>query len=170
MGGPKHLLAVDGQPMLLRVVRAVKASRVERVVVVLRPGDEAARALLQGEGVSSVWAEDTEEGRAASLRAGVRALPSDHAVLFALADQPHLESRDFDRLLEAAGQAGIVHASYAGERGSPVLFAARYRDALLALRGAEGGRVLIRRHPDDTRGLELDPARGRDLDRPEDLR
>jgi CTP:molybdopterin cytidylyltransferase MocA len=170
MGGPKHLLAVDGQPMLLRVVRALKASRVERVVVVLRPGDETAGALLLEEGVSRVWAEDPEEGRAASLRAGVRALPSDHAVLFALADQPWLESGDFDRLLEAAGRAGIVHASYAGERGSPVLFAACYRDALLALRGTEGGRVLIRQHADDTVAVELDPERGRDLDRPEDLR
>ena len=100
MGGPKHLLAVDGQPMLLRVVRALKASRVERVVVVLRPGDEAAGALLLEEGVSRVWAEDPEEGRAASLRAGVRALPSDRAVLFALADQPWLEPGDFDRLLD----------------------------------------------------------------------
>lgn len=170
MGGPKHLIEVEGVPMLLRVVRALKASRVERIVAVLRPGDGEARRLLQEEDVPCVWAEDPEEGRAASVRAGVRALPSHHAVLFALADQPWLEAGDFDRLLEVAGSAGIVHASYGGERGSPVLFAARHRDALLELRGAEGGRSLIRRHPDDAAGVELDPARGRDLDRPEDLR
>jgi nucleoside-diphosphate kinase len=62
-----------------------------------------------------------------------------------------------------------VRASYAGEPGTPVLFAARFRADLLAARGDEGGRGVIARHPDALALVPLDPARGRDVDRPEDL-
>ena len=62
-----------------------------------------------------------------------------------------------------------MQASYAGVRGSPVLFDRRYRDELLALRGADGGRVLLARHRADVRLVSLDPERGQDLDRPGDL-
>jgi GTP:adenosylcobinamide-phosphate guanylyltransferase len=39
MGGAKHLLEVEGQPMLAHVVTALAGSRAEGITVVLRPGD-----------------------------------------------------------------------------------------------------------------------------------
>jgi molybdenum cofactor cytidylyltransferase len=88
-----------------------------------------------------------------------------------MVDQPFLKAEDFDALMESArqGPGGIVHASYDGVRGTPVLFSSAYRERLLALRGGEGGRVLIARHPEDCRARELPAARGRDLDTPDDL-
>lgn len=172
MGRPKHLIAIDGVPMLERVVRALREAALDPVIVVLRPGDEAGHALGTSLGVRLTWMEDPEEGRAASVRAGVRAAPEvSEAILFALADQPYLEPEDFARLTDAfaRGEGRLVHASYAGQRGSPVLFAAAFRDELLELRGGEGGRVLLARHPDSVVPVALDPAHGRDLDRPEDL-
>jgi len=172
MGGPKHLLPVEGRPMLARVVDALRASHAEGVVAVLRPGDDAGAALLAEMGVEVAFAEPADEGRAASVRAGVRAAPPDRDLLFALADQPFLRAEDFDALIRLrAGGAGasIVHALYAGERGSPVLFAAAYRDELLALRGAQGGRAVIAAHPGAAVGVDLDPECGRDLDSPADL-
>lgn len=171
MGGPKHLLLVDGEPMLARVVAALRGSRCAGVAVVLRPGDSAGRECARALGAPVVYAEDPEEGRAASVRAGVGAVPAAAAMLFALVDQPYLEATDFDALVGAfeVGRAGIVHASYGGARGSPVLFAPRYRAELLALRGADGGRTVLAQHPEDVAGVELDPAHGRDVDRPQDL-
>jgi molybdenum cofactor cytidylyltransferase len=172
MGGPKHLLRVGGEPLLGRVVRALRGSQVSEITVVLRADDIAGRELALQLGARVASPEDPDEGRAASVRAGVQASRSDAAALvFAMADQPFLNSGDFDALLEVfwQGRSGIVHASYAGARGTPVVLAIRYRAELLKLRGGEGGRVLIDRHPADVRGVELDPARGRDLDRPEDL-
>jgi molybdenum cofactor cytidylyltransferase len=92
-------------------------------------------------------------------------------VLFVLADQPLLLSRDFDAMIErfAAGEVGIVYASYAGQRGSPVLFGSRYREELESLRGEEGGRLIVDRHPGDRSALPLPPERGLDIDSPEDL-
>lgn len=170
MGGAKHLLELEGQPLLERVVESLSQSSAAGVLAVLRPGDQSGATLLERLRCRYVFAESADEGRSASVRAAVRAAPRDHALLFALADQPWLEPRDFDALIRSAAADGIAHASYRGERGSPVLFAPRFREELLSLRGSEGGRVLIARHPQHCVAVELDPERGRDVDRPGDLR
>ncbi len=172
MGRPKHLLPLPdgGGVMLDRVLAALKGSRGMDPVVVLRPGDAAGCERATALGCRSVWAEDEDEGRAASVRAGVRASPEQAAILFALADQPWLLPGDFDALIERAGDAAIVQASYLGQRGSPVLFGPALRPELLALFGGEGGRVLIERHRGEVIDVALDPVRGRDVDRLEDLR
>jgi molybdenum cofactor cytidylyltransferase len=172
MGRPKHLIPVSGIPVLVRVVEALRSSRVHTIAVVLRPGDQEGKALLAGLDVKWVETEDAEEGRAASVRAGLAALSREaEGLLFALADQPFLLAEDFDALIErfARHDVGIVYAAYAGQRGTPVLFGAAYRSELQRLRGAEGGRVVILGHPDDAAAVALPPGRGLDLDRPEDL-
>ena len=79
--------------MLERVLAALRSSSVREIVVVLRAGDADGRRLAESVGVRAVHAEDPDEGRAASIRAGIRALPEDSdGILFALADQPFLES------------------------------------------------------------------------------
>jgi CTP:molybdopterin cytidylyltransferase MocA len=170
MAGPKHLLPVEGQPMLARVAQALRASTADSIVVVLRPGDEPGLRAAATLELEAILAESAVEGRAASVRAGVRGCPPDHALLFALADQPWLEAADFDRLIAAARSDGIVQACYGGEPGSPVLFGPAYRSELLALTGGEGGRVVVARHAAQVTRIPLDPARGRDVDRPADLR
>jgi molybdenum cofactor cytidylyltransferase len=174
MGGPtpKHLIPIGGTPMVLRVVRSLRDSLAERLVVVLRPGEATTRDLLEAAGASVVYAESPDEGRAASVRAGVRAAGTDvDGLLFVLADQPFLGPGHFDALIQRFVEqpTAIIHASYGGERGSPVLFPARLRPDLLRLRGSEGGRDLLRRFPGDAVGVELDPEAGRDVDRPDDL-
>lgn len=169
---PKPLVEIEGTPMLERVLVAVSASRADSLRVVVRPGDDETPRLVERLGFVPVEAEDDREGRAASIRAGVRAVdPDADGILIALADQPFLEASDFDRLILAFAECpdGIVHASYAGQRGTPVLFSAHFTEELLALAGSSGGRELIQRHPEAVLSIELDPARGRDVDRPEDV-
>lgn len=171
MGVAKHLLALEGVPLLERVVRALSRTSVARISVVLAPGDVEGRALAARLGATPLEAESADEGRAASVRAGVRAAsPAASGLLFALADQPFLVPEDFERLLGElrANPSSIVRARYGGEAGSPVLFARGYFAELLELRGREGGRSVIARHPEAVRAVDLPPAHGRDLDRPED--
>ncbi len=156
--------------MLVRVAEALLGSAADSLVVVLRPGDEPGQQAAAALDLGTALAEPAEEGRAASVRAGVRACPEDHALLFAQADQPWLEVGDFDQLIAAARPDGIVQACYDGVRGSPVLFGPVYRSELLALCGGEGGRVVVARHPERVTAIPLEPARGRDVDRPADLR
>ncbi|MCP4007113.1 MAG: nucleotidyltransferase family protein [bacterium] len=170
--GGKHLLKVDGEAMLTRVISQLAQSHACRVSVVLRRDDLDGRRLVEPFEVDVLTPDPGETGRASSVRAAIAGLrPDDAGVLIALADQPFLLARDFDVLIAefAVGSKGIIRASYAGRPGNPVLFARRYAKELLALRAGQGGRDVIRAHPEDLRSLELDPQRGRDLDRPEDL-
>jgi molybdenum cofactor cytidylyltransferase len=172
MGGVKHLLELEGVPLLERVVRALTRTSATRVFVVLAPGDAAGAELAERLGVAVAHAESADEGRAASVRAAVRAASgAAQGLLFALADQPFLEADDFERLIAELRRSphAIVRARYDGEPGSPVLFARDYFAELLELRGREGGRSVIARHPGAVRPVDLPAARGRDLDRPEDL-
>jgi molybdenum cofactor cytidylyltransferase len=175
MGGPKHLLPVGpgGEPMLACCVRALLGAGLApaQLAVVLRAGDEPGQACARELGVRAL-AVSGEEGRSASVRTALGAAPA-HAsgFLFALADQPLLLGLDFAALLAAfaAAPERIAAASYAGERGSPVLFPARLRGELLALRGAQGGRAVLGAHPQDVLEEPLPPERGRDLDSPQDF-
>lgn len=172
MGAPKHLLEIDGVSMLERVVRALRDSRAGRITVVLRIGDDPGRVLAESLGVPWALAAEPQRGRAASVRAGVEAAEGGAAgLLFALADQPYLLPSDFDSLIDAfaSDPRGIVRATYAGEPGSPVLFARRFFAELVSLEPGQGGRVVAARHSESVCDVPLDPHRGRDLDRPEDL-
>ncbi len=62
-----------------------------------------------------------------------------------------------------------MRARYAGEPGTPVIFARAYFPELLALEGRDGGRRVIAAHADQVRFVDLPAERGRDLDHPEDL-
>jgi molybdenum cofactor cytidylyltransferase len=171
MGGAKHLKPLAGVPLVEHVVRALSRTSAARVTLVLAPGDVDGHALASRLGVAAIDAEDPDEGRAASVRAAVRnARPDATALLFALADQPFLESADFDALfaIHRREPQAIVRARYDGQPGSPVLFARAHFAELLALRGREGGRSVIARHPDAVHAVDLPADHGRDLDRPED--
>ena len=170
MGGPKHLLPVDGVPLLARVLDTLSAvTQVEQRVAVLRHGDSEGARLARDLGAEVAWVEADATGRSVSVCAGVAAIAEGRALLIAMADQPFLIAQDFAALIAPPGRERIVHARYDGQRGTPVLFAAAYRSALLALRGKDGGRQVITAHLDDVQGVDLDAWRGRDLDRPEDL-
>lgn len=172
MGFAKHLFALDGVPLLERVVRALRGTSATMIRVVLRPGDTAGAELARSLGAAPLFAESADEGRAASIRTAVRATGSDAAgLLVALADQPFLEPRDFESLLSEFGRAaqGIVRARYTGEPGTPVIFSRAHFPELLRLEGRDGGRLVIAANEDQVRPVDLDPVRGRDLDTPEDL-
>jgi molybdenum cofactor cytidylyltransferase len=171
MGFAKHLYALDGVPLLERVVRALSATAATPIRVVLRPGDAEGLELARRLGIDARFAEREDE-RAASVRAAVRGAGADAAgLLVALADQPFLESGDFAALLAefARDARGIVRARYDGEPGTPVIFSRAFFPELLQLEGADGGRRVIAAHPDQVRLVDLPAERGRDLDTPEDL-
>ena len=82
-------------------------------------------------------------------------------------DQPALTSCHLDRLVQAhrAG-ATIVGSEYSGTVGVPALFHRTTYPALLALRGDEGARRLLRAHAPATVAW---PEGAIDVDTPEDV-
>ena len=102
------------------MLERVKASSVSGIVVV------AGAYELALEGARVVSCPDWERGPGASLRCGLAALAPDvEAAVVCLADGPNLSPQAIDRVVDAwrSGEADVFAASYAGERGHPVLVA-----------------------------------------------
>jgi molybdenum cofactor cytidylyltransferase len=155
MGEPKQLLRVAGETLLGRTVRAALETPCRPVVVVLGARADAVRDAVAAAEVRVVVNQVWAEGLSSSIRCGLRALAAIDeigAAILLLCDQPFVTSEVIMRLVAAyhAQQTLLVAAEYeaAGEqtRGVPALFARRLFPELLALRGAEGARRLIRRH------------------------
>jgi molybdenum cofactor cytidylyltransferase len=172
MGAQKLLLPIAGQPLVARIVEAVLGSVVERVVVVVGSDAEQVRAALGGHAVRFVMNPNPEGEMLSSVRCGLRALPADtSAVLVVLGDQPYLSANVINRLVTAfhTTARGIVAPTHAGRRGHPLLFAAGYRDEILAHYDQVGLRGLLLAHPEDVAEVEV-AAAGilEDIDLPED--
>jgi CTP:molybdopterin cytidylyltransferase MocA len=129
-GGPKQV------ELLPAILAALAGTSVAEVVVV-----EGAYP-LDGLHDRIVRCADWATGPGASLRCGLADLGADvtHA-LIVLADGPELDPRAVERLLEHAGDAAVLAASYNGRRSHPVLLARSvWHDV-----PDEGGRALAAR-------------------------
>lgn len=114
------------------------------------------------------WNEHSERGITSSLHLGLKAAPEADFYLCSVADQPELTTRLLEDFLDGflSSGKGIGCLSHQGRSGNPVIFSRRYREELLALTGDQGGKLVLRRHPEDCFFWE-GPAL-HDIDRPED--
>lgn len=172
MGGRDKLVEpVLGFPLLSLV--AARAREATPVVCVALPGpDGLRRKAIEELDVDWVQVPDRAEGMAASLRAGLAALPERLAgVMILPADMPEIDAPDLLALIDAFREdPAIWQATGAdGTPGHPVVFPADLRDELAEVRGDSGGRAVIAAHPDRLRRLALPGRRAlTDLDTPED--
>lgn len=142
----KLMEEIDGEPLLARVAR--RAVDTGAPVIVALPPDRPLRArALRGLEVTPVIAGDAASGMAASIRAGIAALPPDcPAAMILPADMPGLTTGDLRLMLDIAAadpRALLRGATPEGRPGHPVLFPADLFPALLALTGDEGARPVV---------------------------
>jgi molybdenum cofactor cytidylyltransferase/nicotine blue oxidoreductase len=168
MGMPKALVrADDGEPWLVRGIRALVDGGCARVTVVLGASAEEALPLLEGSGATGVVVADWAEGMSASLRAGLAALTvtDSDAVVVTLVDLPDVGPDVVRRLLDPPpGPETLRRASYDGRVGHPVVIG---RDHWVGVAdetsGDQGARGYLATH-----GVELvecgDLASGQDVD------
>lgn len=170
-GGDKLLQPLaDGTPVAVAAARALKAACADSIAV-LRPEQDALAALLEAEGLRVVRCAAARSGMGYSLAAGVAASRDARGWLVALADMPCIRVATLQAVAELiGGGAALAAPSYAGRRGHPVGFAARWRDALLALEGDEGARAILQQSRFLLHVLETDdPGVLQDVDSPADL-
>lgn len=147
-GGPKALAREPGgEAWTARAVRALRDGGCDEVVVVLGAAAEAARGLVPPDArvvVAARWAE----GLAASIRAGLAALPAADVALLSPVDLPGLPAAAVRRVLDAAPERdGLARAVHAGVPGHPVALGADHWSAFGdALHGDEGGRRWLELH------------------------
>lgn len=168
--GNKLLLPLRQRPVLVHVIEAVLGSRARPVILVLGHQAEEVRARVQQDlkekALVIMENPDYARGQSTSMKAGLRALLASPAaseltsVIFLLGDQPMITAALLDKLIDLREQSGkrIVLPLYQGQRGNPVLFSLELAPELLQVDGDEGGRSLIKRHPEEIATLEVEEA------------
>ena len=143
-GGRKQLAHLHGRPLLEHAVRAMTASPVGRVVVVLGSGADDVIAQVDLHGAEPVVCERWEEGQSASLAFGLGELSECDAIVVTLGDLPNLSTNAIRRVI-AARSDGVeaVRATYAGEPGHPVLLERELFERLRDVSGDHGARNLL---------------------------
>jgi molybdenum cofactor cytidylyltransferase len=130
MGWPKLLLPVAGQPMILHTVAAWQRSKVDLIVVVVRPEDDELAKIVRAAGVQIVVPAAAPPDMKASLQVALRHIELTYspaagdAFLVAPADMPRLSSKVIDLLIHQHGSfpERILVPELAGRRGHPALF------------------------------------------------
>ena len=169
-GADKLLLLVDGVAQLRRITLAALETGCP-VLVALAPEQTARHAAIHDLPVRVVVVSDPDEGMAASIRAGVRALPQAGPAMIVPADMPALGEADLLALIAAqdAQPGKILRGAALGRPGHPVIFPTDLVGALQMLSGDEGARGLIACHAHRVQLVPL-PAQNAtlDLDTPEE--
>ncbi len=170
-GGDKLLEPVDGVALLRRQAMAALATGLGVSVALPVPAGRRGSA-LDGLALRRVPVPAAPEGMAASIRAGVAALPEDTAAVMILpADMPEIgtdEMRAVAAAFDPAGPGPVRATGADGTPGHPVLFPRADFPALERLRGDGGARPVLSAAGARVRLVALPGERALvDLDSPE---
>jgi molybdenum cofactor cytidylyltransferase len=159
MGEPKLVLPVDGQPLIARTLVAWERSRINRVVVVVRPGDDVLRGAISKSKVESrkskvevVVPSVAPVDMKASIQVALQHIGREHeacdedAFLVAPADMPRLSTAIVDRLIErhATGAAGkVIVPTLGGQKGHPVMLSWSLAGEVFGLKENEGLNAIV---------------------------
>jgi len=173
MGGPKALVELDGEPLVVRALRALRGGGLDpRIVVLGAEADRAGAVVAPADpDAAVVVAPDWADGMGASLRAGLARVPREvDAVLVLLVDTPGIGAEALRRVAAAADPAGLARGSYDGRPGHPVLLGAEHLAGVAAAAHDDVGARGYLAGRDDVRPVEVgDVATRDDVDTPADL-
>ena len=150
---PKLLLPFGKSTILEQTIDNLLNSRVDEVIVVLGFRAEEMMRKLANRPVKIAINPNYHQGMSTSIVKGLSLVNNRaQAIMVALADQPLINSQTINRLIEESlgYDKGIVIPTYQAERGHPIIFASKYKEELLGLKGDIGGRQTIKEHPNDT--------------------
>jgi len=146
----KLLLSWRGQPLVTSVVRTLVGSRAQEVIVVLGHEADRVRAVLPGLGERVVENPDWSKGMTTTIQRGARtATEQASGLMVCLCDQPLMEVKDYDFLIEHFEEKRrvdprcIIVPTFAERRGNPVLFSAAFKPQILAHSQVHGCRDIL---------------------------
>ena len=171
-GSNKLLHDFHGEPIMVRILRSMKQSKVDLPVVVTRHPEVV--EICKNEGIHAILHDLPK--RNDTVRLGMEYLlekASDlDGIMFAASDQPCLKAESITALRDAFDDNPdfIYRLSFQGTEGNPVLFPKATFEELLHLPEGKGGGMVIKRHPELLRLVEAtDEKELIDVDTPEIL-
>lgn len=173
MGRVKPLVPIAGETALAIVIRRLRASGIDRPIVVLGHQAETIRTSVDLSACRLARNSAPERGLASSLLLGIRAVAPDAIGSLVLqADMPAVSVETIRLVLSAAREgAQIAAPRFRGRRGFPVFLSREcFGELEETLAGDSGARDYIERHRESVRLIEVDDAGCvLDFDTPEDL-
>ncbi|MBQ7802215.1 MAG: nucleotidyltransferase family protein [Oscillospiraceae bacterium] len=171
-GSNKLLHDFHGEPIMVRILRSVKAAGIDHPIVVTRHPEVV--AICEAEGVPSLLHDLPK--RSDTVRLGMEYLlnqcPELDGIMFAASDQPCLRWESVAALCAALeSEPGCIHRlSFQGTVGNPVLFPRSVFEELCHLPEGKGGGAVVKAHPELVRTVEASDAQELvDVDTPEIL-
>lgn len=171
-GGGKLLAPLAGQPVIRRVAERVLAAGFADVLVATGSDNAAIRTALEGTDCRILHVPDWAEGMAATLRAGVAALPQSAAgVCVFPGDMPLVPVSHCAQLLRAAEAARYAaRLRCEGKPGHPAAFTRAAFHDLGRLSGDRGAAALLQARAAGVAYCDTaDMGALLDIDTPEDL-
>ena len=165
----KLMADYHGRPLVSALLSALPQDDFADTVFVTRYPEAA--ALAEQAGIRTVVHDLPDLSD--TIRLGVSSFPNLDGYMLCVADQPLLTAETFRTLLaaQALQPDRIIRPVHGDTPGNPVLFPGWCRDELCAIQGDNGGRVVIRAHPNRVTPQEIaDPQEFFDVDTIENLR
>lgn len=153
MGRPKALLPWRDSTVVETLISTLLEGGVEKVVVVVQPGDSKLTALLRAtSATATVVNPRPKDGMLSSILAGTReALDTtgEAPLLVCPVDHPLLSTDTVAQVLARQANASreILIPTFEGRRGHPVLIPKTFLDELRLLDPSRGLKHLLERHP-----------------------
>ena len=164
MGKNKLLMEIQGEKVIDRVIKACKNSLLDEIILVYRLDEIKEIGLSHG--IKTVYNPDAKKGQSASVIHGVKNSKEGNGFMFLVADQPFLDSRVINSLIDEYKKDNrmIVIPYYCNKFGMPIIFPPVYKDDLLGVKGDKGGREIIQGNEMVKRIYYEDAILGIDID------
>jgi molybdenum cofactor cytidylyltransferase len=167
-GSCKHLVKVEGKPLLQRQVDHLLSAGIEKIFVVSGAWLHAHKAANIAH-AEFIFNPSWQNGLGDSIARGVKHLADKYdGILITLADQAALTSQDYRTLVDTFNGTHSVCAFYEGKRGVPAIFNASAQKELAHLYGDKGAKLFLQ----NCASIEQIPipAASIDIDTPDDLK
>ena len=170
----KLLLPWQDEPIVYHTAKHLLTAGIEELIVVTGHEHDAITTALHTLPVHFTHNPQHTRGLTGSIQAGIR-MARGEGYMICLADMFLITAPEYILLIKAFEQQYrrdvqcIILPDFEGETGNPVIFSSAWRDALLDLPVQEGGRSLVRAHPDHHLRVPMPTDHVlRDLDTPGD--
>jgi molybdenum cofactor cytidylyltransferase len=160
-GNIKQLLPFNGKTLLQHVIDEATKAGAQPIVVITGANATKVTASIAHSKVNILVNENWQEGMASGIVAGVQNIVSLNdsikKIIVAVCDQPFVTSALFEQLEEMQNKSGksIVACTYADTIGTPTLFAEKYFDQLLTLKGDEGAKKILKSNKQDVATVDF---------------
>lgn len=173
LGYPKQLIKIDGETLILKMVKEAIHSKGKPVVVVLGSTYKLIQSEIENLNIEIVINQEWQFGIGSSIHAGIKFLkkkfPEVDGCLLMVCDQVFLRTVILDKLIQffSSSNHGIVASKYADTFGVPVVFDKEYFDQLLKTPLNEGAKKIVMRYKELVKSIPFQEGIY-DLDLPED--